>query len=112
MSTFARDCLAGKSVLITGALGAIGQAVVSALLSCAADVTANDILPGEEARRLAEKCSWPADHYGYVRADVTQSQEVDLLIRTCLEQVGHLDIALCHAGMVQGCPILRYSEED
>jgi len=112
MSTFARDCLAGKSVLITGALGAIGQAVVSALLSCAADVTANDIVPEEEARRLAEKYGWPADHYGYVRADVTQSQDVDRLIRTCLEQVGHLDIALCHAGMVQGCPILRYSEED
>ena len=112
MSTFADDCLAGKSVLITGALGAIGQVVVTALASHGATVVANDIVSEEEASSISSGRGWPAARYRYVKADITKSDEVDRLLSVAAKQTGRLDVALCHAGMVQGCPILDYAEKD
>lgn len=112
MSTFTDDCLAGKSILITGALGAIGQVVVSTLVTHGATVLANDILADETANSLAASHRWPASRYRYVRADITKSNEVNRLLAAAVAQTGKLDVALCHAGMVQGCPILDYSERD
>jgi len=112
VSTFTDDCLAGKSILITGALGAIGQVVVSTLVAHGATVIANDILRDEEANSLAATHRWPAARYRYVRADITKSDEVNRLLTAAVDQTGRLDVALCHAGMVLACPILNYSETD
>jgi NAD(P)-dependent dehydrogenase (short-subunit alcohol dehydrogenase family) len=112
VSTFTDDCLAGKSILITGALGGIGQIVVSTLVAHGAAVIANDILPDEEANSLAAMRRWPASRCRYVRADITKSHEVNRLLTAAVDQTGRLDAALCHAGMVQACPILNYSETD
>lgn len=112
MSTFADDCLAGKSVLITGALGAIGQVAVAALVTHGAIVLANDIVSEDDAGSIASAHGWPASRCRYVKADITRSDEVDRLFSVAVMQTGRLDIALCHAGMVQGCPILDYTEKD
>jgi len=112
VSTFTDDCLAGKSILITGALGAIGQVVVRTLVAHGATVIANDILRDEEANSLAATHRWPAARYRYVRADITKSDEVNRLLTAAVDQTGRLDVALCHAGMVLACPILNYSETD
>lgn len=112
MSTFDNDCLAGKSVLITGALGAIGQVVVTALASHGATVVANDIVSEEETSSISRGRGWPEARYRYVKADITKSEEVDTLLSVAAKQTGRLDIVLCHAGMVQACPILDYSEKD
>ena len=44
---------------------------------------------------------WPADRYFYVRADITKSDEVDRMLSAVVKRTSRLDIALCHAGMVQ-----------
>jgi NAD(P)-dependent dehydrogenase (short-subunit alcohol dehydrogenase family) len=112
VSTFANDCLAGKKILITGALGGIGQVVVDALLKHNASVLANDILSESEARAIAASRNWPADRFIYSRANITKSSEVQALIDHTFQRMGRLDIALCHAGMGQVCPILDYTETD
>jgi NAD(P)-dependent dehydrogenase (short-subunit alcohol dehydrogenase family) len=108
MSKFASDCLKGKRILITGALGGIGLVIVDQLLAHGAEVVGNDILDTKDAAAIAKARKWRVDHFTYVRADITRSQEVQLLMATA----GKLDIALCHAGMVLGCAILDYTEED
>jgi NAD(P)-dependent dehydrogenase (short-subunit alcohol dehydrogenase family) len=112
MSTFARDCLAGKRILITGALGAIGQVVVSALLEHGAVVFGNDIVSDDDARAIVDQRRWPLRRYWYIRADVTKGDQVKALIEGVLKRAGGVDIALCHAGIVQSCPIVDYSELD
>ena len=112
MSTFTENCLAGKHVLITGALGAIGQVVISTLVGHGASVVANDIVSDEQASSIAAQQRWPKASYHYIRADITKSDEVERLLSGTLKRTGKLDIALCHAGMVLAAPILHYSEKD
>ncbi len=112
MSKFAPDCLAGRSILITGALGAIGRVVIGELLAHGALVTANDILAEDEARGVAEDLGWPEGRCAYVRADITQSSEAARVVRFASSAFGRLDIALCHAGIVTSCPIVDYPEEE
>lgn len=112
MSAFTKDCLAGRSVLLTGALGAIGQVVIDTLTAHGATVVANDILSDEEAESVAARHRWPVSGYRYVRADITKSDEVERLLALAVNPTGKLDVALCHAGMVLACPILDYVEKD
>ena len=110
--TFTQHCLQGKAVLITGGLGAIGKVVVTQLLAHGAAVAANDIAPEEEARKKATDAGWPSDRYVYVRADVTTASGAQTTVEKTLAAFGRLDVALCHAGLSQSCPILDYPEAD
>lgn len=112
MTTFSEDCLANRSVLITGGLGAIGTVVVDKLLSHGARVTVNDIVPHEDASRLISQKSWPVNRCRYVRADVTKPAEVGALVEQVVAAFGQIDVALCHAGMVQSKPIFEITEQD
>ncbi len=112
MATFAKDCLAGKAILITGGLGAIGQVVVGRLLGHSASVTVNDIVEEGRAQQIIRERAWSSDHLAYARADVTRPEEVEGLVSRALGAFGRLDIALCHAGMAFSSPILDYSESD
>jgi len=112
MAAFAKDCLEGKTVLITGGLGAIGRVVVSTLLSHSARVAVNDVLSLEQAGQLGKELAWPSEKFVYVRADVTKPRGAEELVTRTLETFGGLDVALCHAGMAHSCPILHYAEEE
>jgi NAD(P)-dependent dehydrogenase (short-subunit alcohol dehydrogenase family) len=110
MSKFAKDCLSQKSILITGGLGAIGKVVVGCLLDHSARVLVNDILPEAAAGEIAAEAQWPADRCKYVQADVTDASQAQALVERAASAFGHLDIALCHAGMAQSCAILDCGE--
>ena len=110
--TFAADCLEGKTILITGGLGAIGKVVVQKLLAHSARVAVNDIVPEREARDWMLAAGCPADCCVYVKADVTTAAGAQELVHKTVEAFGGIEIALCHAGMTQSCSILDYSEQD
>lgn len=112
MPTFADNFLAGRSALVTGALGAIGQVVVDALLQHGAIVLANDIQTDDQARSLASDRDWSPERFHYWRADITKSDQVRSLMGAAHARLQRLDIVLCHAGMVLARPIVEYSEED
>ncbi len=112
MATFARDCLAGKTILITGGLGAIGRVAVTRLAEHSAQVAVNDILPEDEVERILRDSHWPAERVQYIRADVTRPEQAQLAISQTIERFGRLDVALCHAGMAHSCAILKYSEQE
>ncbi len=112
MTAFAKDCLQGKTVLITGGLGAIGRVAVSALLAHSARAAVNDVLAVDQAAQLGKQLAWPSERVVYVRADVTKPEGAEELVNRTLKAFGGLDVALCHAGMAHTCPILHYSEEE
>jgi len=112
MGTFGKDALLSKNILITGGLGALGKVIIERLLSHSARVTINDILPDEEADNYINEAKWPRDRCRYIRADITQSADVQTLLKEAISVWGRLDIAICHAGAVQSCPVLEFPEKD
>jgi NAD(P)-dependent dehydrogenase (short-subunit alcohol dehydrogenase family) len=112
MSKFSADCLRNRNILITGGLGAIGKVVVSGLLDHSARVVVNDILPEDGVRKMMAEAGWPSDRCTYFCGDVTSASDSQALVDRTVTAFGQLDIALCHAGMAQSCPILEYSERD
>ena len=108
--TFTEGSLRGKSILITGGLGAIGRVVVSALLDHSARITVNDLLPDEEASKVRGQLNWPQDRFAYVPADITTTTGAVAVVSKATESFGPLHIAICNAGMTESCPIVDYSD--
>jgi NAD(P)-dependent dehydrogenase (short-subunit alcohol dehydrogenase family) len=112
MSAFSKDCLNGKHILITGGLGAIGRVVVGRLLDVFATVAVNDVVEDERAAEVIRKAGWAGDRCLYFKADVTDPDEACSLVERAVAPKGRLDVAICHAGMAQSCPVLDYSAAD
>ena len=112
MTAFSKDCLSGKTILITGGLGAIGKVIVAQLLAHSAQVMVNDLVPEEDARRQIREAGWPLDRCRYVCADVTKPKQTHSLVTRTVDHFGRLDVALCHAGILVSGPVLEYSEKD
>lgn len=112
MTTFAKDCLSGKHILITGGLGAIGRVIATRLLEVSAAVVVNDIVDDAKAAEIIRESGWPSERCTYVRADVTKPDEARTLVERAAAAMGGLDVTICHAGVTQTCPILDLSSED
>ena len=112
MADFARDCLSGKHILITGGMGAIGRVVVSRLLDVSAAVAVNDVVDNAKASELLHESSWPGDRCKYLQGDVTKPDEARVLVERTVAAMGQLDVAICHAGIAKTCPIIDYSPGD
>ena len=112
MPTFAKDCLADKTILITGGLGAIGKVVVGRLTEHSAKVAVNDVLDDSEAEKIIREADWPADRLLYVRGDVTKIEEAQIAVARTLGRFDGLDVAFCHAGMAHACAIVNYPEQE
>jgi NAD(P)-dependent dehydrogenase (short-subunit alcohol dehydrogenase family) len=86
--------------------------VVERLLEVSATVAVNDIVEDEKAAEVIRDAGWPGDRCLYFKADVTQQKEARALVERAVAAMGRLDVAICHAGMAQTCPILDYSAGD
>jgi NAD(P)-dependent dehydrogenase (short-subunit alcohol dehydrogenase family) len=104
--------LSGKTILITGALGAIAEHVVRRLAEAGATLVLTDIKPELEAKRtLAEWKVSPAA-YIYAQADVTDSTQVEAVIQTAFDKYPGMETVIGHAG---GCglhPFASTSESE
>lgn len=83
--------MTGKTVLITGAAGAVGQACVRLMLAQGARVAATDRSPLPDG----------ADHSDlfFQPADITDKASVDATVQAALARFGHLDAAVLAAGV-------------
>lgn len=99
-SAFRSDCLADRTVLITGGAGAIGRVVVQALAEHGARVAVNDILLQEEGQRLVG-CH---ERIRYFHADVTDESAVVGLYEAVRAAFGLPTVVCCHAGVVEPAP--------
>jgi NAD(P)-dependent dehydrogenase (short-subunit alcohol dehydrogenase family) len=88
----------GKVALVTGGASGIGRASAVAFAREGASVVVSDVAVegGEETVRLIEEAGGEAT---FVRADVSDAEEVETLIRRTVEAYGRLDCAFNNAGI-------------
>ncbi|MCZ0999440.1 SDR family oxidoreductase [Streptomyces mirabilis] len=103
---------AGKTVLVTGAGSDLGRAIAFAFAAEGASVVA----AGRTAASLEETVGLIEAAHGTaaaVTADVTDSGQLQNLVRESVTRFGGLDIAVNNAGILRGTvPVGEVSEED
>jgi NAD(P)-dependent dehydrogenase (short-subunit alcohol dehydrogenase family) len=99
--------LAGRRILITGGLGAIGREVVAVLGEAGAHVVVNDIVLPAEVGEL------PAGALGYLAGDAADPGAADGLLDAAEQLFGGLpNVVCCHAGIVRSGGVLEYELDD
>jgi NAD(P)-dependent dehydrogenase (short-subunit alcohol dehydrogenase family) len=104
--------LTGKAILITGALGAIAEHMVRKLASSGATLVLTDIKDDDQARRTLNDWQIPPPSYSYFPADITDSSQVNGVVRAAFDKFPAMDTVIGHAG---GCglhPFATTSEAD
>jgi NAD(P)-dependent dehydrogenase (short-subunit alcohol dehydrogenase family) len=104
--------LSGKTILITGALGAIAEHMVRRLAASGATLVLTDIKADEEARRALNDWKISPSSYLYSPADITDSAQVEAVVSAAFEKFPGMDTVIGHAG---GCglhPFASTSESD
>ena len=105
--------LEGKAALVTGGGSGLGRASAIALARAGATVTVADVdeQGGKETAALvSEEAGGDAD---FVRADVTQTDEVEAMVDKAVARWGHLDCALNNAGTTGvSAPTADYTLDD
>ena len=92
--------LSGKTILITGAMGAIAEHMVRRLAVAGAILVLLDLKPVDVAVSTLGQWEVPPDSYVYHSVDITDSTSLTHAVDTIFERFPNMDIVLGHAG---GC---------
>jgi 3-oxoacyl-[acyl-carrier protein] reductase len=104
--------LRGQVALVTGASRGIGKAVAFALAQEGARVVVNyasSSIPAEEVVKTIAQAGGDAIA---LQADVSQAEEVELLVKKMIEHFGRVDILVNNAGITRDTLLLRMKPED
>ncbi|HEX3706411.1 MAG TPA: SDR family oxidoreductase [Mycobacteriales bacterium] len=101
-----REELAGKVAIVTGGAGGIGRATAHALVAEGASVVIADI----DAEAGEALCAELGDAAAFLRADVSDLEEVQALVDFAVTRFGGLDIMFNNAGV--GSALTRLLDDD
>ncbi len=102
--------LEGKVAIVTGAGSGIGHAIAKLLGQSGAGVCVNYFGYEEEAEQLARELSGASSRSIAVKADVSDSAQVNDMVDQVVQELGGLDILVNNAGVEEPFPILEVPE--
>ena len=111
MSVLDRFSLSGRTALVTGAGRGIGRSYCLALAEAGADVAVVD-LDAENARTVAEEVSRMGRQSLVITADVTQLDQIELMVSRVIDTWGRLDIGVNNAGIANATPAEDIPEQE
>jgi NAD(P)-dependent dehydrogenase (short-subunit alcohol dehydrogenase family) len=103
---------AGKTALVTGAAGAIGKGIASDFVKAGANVFITDLDTKAFDSAAAEICSLNAGSCKGMGADVTQSGQVEAVVKAATKEYSKIDILVNVAGIVGQGKVEEISEAD
>lgn len=103
--------LADRVALVTGGSRGIGKAVVALLASCGTHVVINYVQDEASASATVEIARNHGVKALAVRADVSQIEEAERLLKETIAHFGRIDFLICNAGIWEGGPVDSISEE-
>lgn len=104
--------LGRKLAVVTGGARGIGQAVAVELARSGADIAFCDICPEEQAAHTLERVRDLGGKARFIRADVGDRSQVDLMFREIIDEFGHIDILVNNAAVNIRKPLVDLSIED
>ncbi len=103
--------LENQAALVTGGGKGIGRSIALALAHEGADVVVNDI-DREAAENTSEEIKALGRESMVVLADISQSSEVEEMVKTVLQRFKRIDILINNAGITRDGLLLRMKEND
>ena len=103
--------LKDKVAVVTGASRGIGKAAALALASQGAKVVVNYARSSDAAEAIVKQITEAGGEAIAIQADVSQSEQVDNLIKTALDKFGRIDVLINNAGITKDTLLLRMKLE-
>src|SRR5215467_15062225 len=104
--------LTGKVAIVTGASSGIGHATALALANCGAAVTINYHRNERGAEMLRDQLVGSGSKAIAIHADITNTADVDALVKRTEDEFGAVDILVNNAGsLIERLRIRDLSEE-
>ena len=100
--------LSGKSALVTGATGGIGEAIARKMHAAGAEV----ILSGRRVEKLEALASELGERTHIAACDLAEPDQADALVGTAIEKAGKLDILVANAGVTRDKLLMQMKDED
>jgi 3-oxoacyl-[acyl-carrier protein] reductase len=102
----------GKSIIVTGSGGGIGEGIAKRFAEEGASVVVNDI-NREAGEKVTKAITAAGGTASFFAADVTKSADVKALVDHAVKQYGKLDVMVNNAGWThRNRPALEVSEEE
>ncbi|MFQ6057534.1 MAG: sorbitol-6-phosphate dehydrogenase [Anaerolineae bacterium] len=103
--------LQDRIAIVTGAAQGLGEALARRLAAEGCHVVVADI-NGQGAQRVAEEIRTRSGRRALaITADVTDSQQVEEMVRRTVEEFGRLDILVANAGIIESREITEFPED-
>ncbi|WNC12593.1 3-oxoacyl-[acyl-carrier-protein] reductase [Brevibacillus brevis] len=104
--------LAGKTALVTGASRGIGRAIALKLAEAGANVVVNYAGSEAAASETVAQIKELGRDAIMVRANVSQTEEVNEMFKAALDHFGAIDILVNNAGITRDNLLMRMKEEE
>lgn len=102
----------GKSAIVTGASRGIGRAIAIELAKRGAAVVVNYNASADAAQEVVKHITDAGGQATAVKADVSQAEEANALIKAALDAYGKIDILVNNAGTTRDMLLMMMSESD
>ena len=100
--------LSGKTALVTGATGGIGEAIARTMHAAGADVA----LSGRRLDKLQALASDLGSRTHILPCDLADPDQADALVGQTIEAAGKLDILIANAGVTRDKLLMQMKDED
>ena len=100
--------LTGKTALVTGATGGIGQAIARGLHAQGATVA----LSGRNVEKLEALAGELGERTAIIPSDLSNSEEADALVAKTIEALGSIGILVANAGVTRDKLLMQMKDDD
>ncbi len=100
--------LNGKTALVTGATGGIGEAIARAMHAAGAEVA----LSGRRVEKLEALASDLGGRTHILPCDLSDAEQADALVGQAIEAAGKLDVLVANAGVTRDKLLMQMKDED
>ncbi|HYF95619.1 MAG TPA: 3-oxoacyl-[acyl-carrier-protein] reductase [Symbiobacteriaceae bacterium] len=104
--------LAKRVAVVTGASGALGKAIATALAAQGAAVVVNYARNAGSAEELARSIKNAGGEALAVQADIATAEGAEALVKAAVEAFGKVDILVNNAGITRDGLLMRMKEDD